>query len=141
MKWYTVGIMSGLISGVVLGLFLKLIQIVTHIKVYTLLLNVDFMPIIGHIVWPELIEFVFHLLIACIIGLSYGALLIKRSNRYTLAILLTLPTIPLYVPLTLLSIKETPALYDLYAILWWVAGHILFALALALSHQILVRRV
>ena len=35
----------GLISGALLGLFLKWMQAITEIKVYTLLLNVDFIPI------------------------------------------------------------------------------------------------
>ncbi len=140
MKWFTVGILSGFISGVVLGIFLKLVEIVTQIKVYTLLLNVDFIPIIRRQAWPESIEFFFHLLIACFIGLIFGALLLKRTNRYKLAILLTLPAIPLYVPLTMLSIKETPSIHDLNAILWWTAAHLLFAITLALNHQLLSKR-
>lgn len=51
----------GLISGILLGLFLKLVENITGILVYTLLLNIDFIPGVGAIKWTEPIEFIFHL--------------------------------------------------------------------------------
>ena len=53
------GISIGMFSGIILGLCLKWIEWLTGKQVYTLLLNVDFIPIIGPIQWPEWVEFVF----------------------------------------------------------------------------------
>ncbi|MFP3786948.1 hypothetical protein, partial [Burkholderia sp. SIMBA_024] len=50
------GILTGILSGVVLGFFLKTIQFYTGEKVYTLLLNIDFVPGLPPTL-PEFIEF------------------------------------------------------------------------------------
>lgn len=118
------GISIGMLSGIILGLCLKWIEWLTGKQVYTLLLNVDFIPIIGPIQWPEWVEFVFHLLIAVVIGIVFVYIVGKLNNMSIRKIvlcsfLLTLPTIPLYFPLTLLALKPTPAVDDLLAIFYW----------------------
>ena len=60
------GSFAGFISGLFLGLFLKVIQHQFGIKVYTLLLNVDYIPVLKEIKFPEIIEFSFHLLISIV---------------------------------------------------------------------------
>jgi hypothetical protein len=54
--------------------------------------------------------------------------------------LLTLPTIPLYFPLTLLALKPTPAVDDALALFYWTAGHLIFAAVLTIGYIILKRR-
>ncbi|MBU8853766.1 hypothetical protein C2I27_02010 [Priestia megaterium] len=139
------GISIGMLSGIILGLCLKWIEWLTDKQVYTLLLNVDFIPIIGPIQWPEWVEFVFHLLIAVAIGIIFVYIVSKLNNMSIRKIalcsfLLTLPTIPLYFPLTLLALKPTPAVDDAVAIFYWTAGHLIFAAALVLGYIILKRR-
>ncbi|MDO6850135.1 hypothetical protein Q4S57_19515 [Priestia megaterium] len=139
------GISIGMLSGIILGLCLKWIEWLTGKQVYTLLLNVDFIPIIGPIQWPEWVEFVFHLLIAAAIGIVFVYIVGKLNNMSIRKIvlcsfLLTLPTIPLYFPLTLLALKPTPAVDDAVAIFYWTAGHLIFAAALVLGYIILKRR-
>ncbi|KRD84317.1 hypothetical protein ASE51_16520 [Bacillus sp. Root147] len=139
------GISIGMLSGIILGLCLKWIEWLTGKQVYTLLLNVDFIPIIGPIQWPEWVEFVFHLLIAVVIGIVFVYIVGKLNNMSIRKIvlcsfLLTLPTIPLYFPLTLLALKPTPAVDDAVAIFYWTAGHLIFAAALVLGYIILKRR-
>jgi ribose/xylose/arabinose/galactoside ABC-type transport system permease subunit len=134
-----------MLSGIILGLCLKWIEWLTGKQVYTLLLNVDFIPIIGPIQWPEWVEFVFHLLIAVVIGIVFVYIVGKLNNMSIRKIvlcsfLLTLPTIPLYFPLTLLALKPTPAVDDAVAIFYWTAGHLIFAAALVLGYIILKRR-
>lgn len=75
------GIWAGFWSGIILGFFLKALQGLTDIKVYTLLLNVDFIAYIGDIIWPEWIQFLFHLLVSLAIGLalSFAAIRLHRS--------------------------------------------------------------
>lgn len=144
-KVLRLGISIGMLSGIILGLCLKWIEWLTGKQVYTLLLNVDFIPIIGPIQWPEWVEFVFHLLIAVVIGIVFVYIVGKLNNMSIRKIvlcsfLLTLPTIPLYFPLTLLALKPTPAVDDAVAIFYWTAGHLIFAAALVLGYIILKRR-
>lgn len=139
------GISIGMLSGIILGLCLKWIEWLTSKQVYTLLLNVDFIPIIGPIQWPEWVEFVFHLLIAAAIGIVFvyivGKLINMSIRKIVLcSFLLTLPTIPLYFPLTLLALKPTPAVDDAVAIFYWTAGHLVFTAALVFGYIILKRR-
>ncbi len=134
-----------MLSGIILGLCLKWIEWLTGKQVYTLLLNVDFIPIIGPIQWPEWVEFVFHLLIAAAIGIVFvyivGKLINMSIRKIVLcSFLLTLPTIPLYFPLTLLALKPTPAVDDAVAIFYWTAGHLVFTAALVFGYIILKRR-
>ncbi|MCA1062223.1 hypothetical protein QTG56_18935 [Rossellomorea sp. AcN35-11] len=128
------GTVIGLVSGTLLGLFLKGMQSITGILVYVLLLNVDFIPVIGDIDWSEWMEFVFHLSISCIIGIGFAVLMdrmkISRSGAWLLSFLLTAPTVLLYFPLSYLAIKDVPGLWDREAIMLWTAGHILYALSL-----------
>lgn len=139
------GISIGMLSGIILGLCLKWIEWLTGKQVYTLLLNVDFIPIIGPIQWPEWVEFVFHLLIAVAIGIVFVYIVGKLNNMSIRKIvlcsfLLTLPTIPLYFPLTPLALKPTPAVDDAVAIFYWTAGHLIFAVTLVFGYIILKRR-
>ncbi|MDY0940280.1 hypothetical protein [Priestia megaterium] len=139
------GISIGILSGSILGLCLKWIEWLTGKQVYTLLLNVDFIPIIGPIQWPEWVEFVFHLFIAVVIGIVFVYIVDKLNNMSIRKIvlcsfLLTLPTIPLYFPLTLLALKPTPAVDDALAISYWTAGYLIFAAALTIGYIILKRR-
>ncbi|MDT2047488.1 MULTISPECIES: hypothetical protein [Bacillaceae] len=129
------GMVVGVISGTVLGLILKWIEQLTSKKVYTLLLNVDFIPFIGDIKWSEWIEFCFHLVIAVVIGIVFMWIqnrfhYLSSGRMLIVAIFLTLPTIPLYFPLTALAIKDTPRIDDMLAFFYWTVGHILFALSL-----------
>ncbi|WLR52186.1 hypothetical protein LC040_04555 [Bacillus tianshenii] len=130
---------AGTVSGIVLGLLLKWAENLTEKKVYTLLLNVDFIPVIGDVQWNEGVEFLFHLCISWMIAFLFAVLLnrsrIAVKHPYLTALLLTIPTIPLYFPLTILAIKETPAVDDYYAIFLWIAAHLLYALVLAGSYR------
>nr|WP_239586950.1 hypothetical protein [Bacillus ectoiniformans] len=113
---------------------LKIIESETGKAVYTLLLNVDFIPLIGNIVWPEWIEFSFHLLVSFAISFSYFYLLsnVTPAARRPLvtALLLTLPAVLLYFPLSYLAIKPVPDLMDQSAFIYWTLGHIVYAYAL-----------
>ncbi|WP_179232631.1 hypothetical protein [Paenibacillus rigui] len=138
------GMLYGLVSGVGLALFLKAVQAMTGSRVYTLLLNVDFVPwneLMGRPVLPlpEWFEFSLHLIVSFIIGVVFvEGLRIEaawkvtwsaRSFAWTWGALLGLIPIPLYVPLSLLS-ERTPRLDDGEAWCWWAAGHLLYGLLL-----------
>lgn len=123
------------LSGVVLGFFLKWIEATTGILVYTLLLNIDFVPVLGTINWGEFGEFIFHLFFSFALTYVYFWVIrrAKRLSHYLLiSLAITTPTIFLYVPLVLLAKKQVPQLTDVDAISYWVAGHILYSLTLGI---------
>ncbi|MDX8288204.1 MULTISPECIES: hypothetical protein [Metabacillus] len=126
------GAIAGLLSGILLGLFLKFAEQFSGEKVYVLLLNIDFIysrPL------PELAEFILHLAVAVAIGIVCSwmtrAFRLSEGKVWAASFLLTLPAALLYFPLTILAVKETPGIFNIEAISWWIAGHILFAAVLA----------
>src|SRR5690625_4866269 len=62
------GSISGIIASLVIGFYFKWIERNFHIKVYTLLLNIDYFPILKHIHFSEMIEFLFHIIVSIIIA-------------------------------------------------------------------------
>ncbi|WP_433749373.1 hypothetical protein [Falsibacillus pallidus] len=125
----------GTISGVFLGLSLKLVQALTGINVYTLLLNIDFIPIAGKVDYPEYVEFLIHLGTSILIVWVYLKVLYRFTyfsiNKWILAFLMIIPPILLYFPLSALAEKPVPNWHDWPAILIWSAGHLLYALLIA----------
>ncbi|WP_374056560.1 hypothetical protein [Rossellomorea sp. FM04394] len=128
------GTIIGLVSGTLLGLFLKWMQGMTGIKVYVLLLNVDFIPVFGDKDFPEWMEFLFHLVISCVIGVVLVYMMerlnVSGKGAWILSFALTAPTVFLYFPLSYLAIKDVPGLLYGEAIILWTAGHLLYALSL-----------
>lgn len=135
------GFLTGVISGTVLGLFLKFIQFITELKVYTLLLNIDFLYN-KHL--SETLEFSLHLIVSIFISVVYfyfcEKLNLHLRQQFVLSFVFTTPTVLLYFPLSIFSIKETPALSNGLAILWWIIGHFLYALLLPLMFNQIKQR-
>lgn len=134
------GLFIGTTSGLVLGLYMWFVEQVTGKRIYTLLMNVDFIPILGEIDWPIFMEWLFHLIISWIIGILFAYAFtyqLKNTNRsrwLSASILSGIAAIT-YVPLTILAIKETPALTDGVAIFYWLMGHVLYAITLKKSYD------
>ncbi|MBT2687473.1 hypothetical protein J7I93_04670 [Bacillus sp. ISL-47] len=128
------GITAGLISGIFLGLFFKVIESITRIKVYTLLLNVDYIPILNSYRFPEIVEFLFHLIISVLLAVILfhliekfqwtGKQIIFRSVSISIIIGLLL------YPTTALS-DRTPEMTSAAAIIFWLSGHLLYGGMLA----------
>ncbi|TDL35168.1 hypothetical protein E2R51_05470 [Jeotgalibacillus sp. S-D1] len=138
------GSVIGILSGIILGALLKWFEAVTSVKIYTLLLNVDFIPIVGNYIWPEWIEFIFHLIISIIIGIIFLVILNKIGNtvknQFFVAFALTIPTIFLYFPLAALAIKDVPAPLNGFAFTLWTIGHLGYALSIPLVCWLLDKR-
>jgi len=125
----SVALLAGLISGIALGLLLKLMEEVTQKKVYTLLLNVDYIPLLKEYKFSEVIEFSFHLLISVILSILLFLFLRQKNwaakhNMYFVIIVSLIIAILLY-PTTTFS-QRTPALSDWAAIFYWLLAHLLY---------------
>jgi hypothetical protein len=122
------GLLAGVLTGVVMGFVFKGVESLTGVKVYTLLLNVDFVPFLSQPL-PEWLEFGLHLIVSVVIAIVFLFLL----NRFTaiakrpilFGIIAGCLAIPTFIPLTLLS-ERTPAIDDMAALFWWIAGHLLY---------------
>jgi len=69
-------VLYGIVSGIVLTIFMKMIEQLTLYKVYTLLLNVDYIPILNRYQFSEIIEVGFHIAISIVLSLSLYLLII-----------------------------------------------------------------
>ncbi|WKA49865.1 hypothetical protein QWY22_13245 [Planococcus liqunii] len=139
------GLWIGFWSGLLLGILLKWIQAVTGEQVYTLLLNVDFIPLIGGINWSEPVEFAFHLVISLLISIVYVYLAKRRPYTFGQLVLFSLamciPFFLLYFPLAALAVRrDVPALTDSGAILYWMFAHLTYALALPILYKTFERK-
>ncbi|EKE31658.1 MULTISPECIES: hypothetical protein [Salimicrobium] len=137
-----IGAWIGTIAGVALGGFLYGIEKIFGLSVYTLLMNVDFIPGVRHAMGHPALEWMLHLSVSLSIGFIFVYIVEKRKAwdstfRFVLSGLLSAGAALTYVPLTLLAIQETPSLRDGKAISLWLAGHAVFGLVLSGSYDVL----
>lgn len=125
----------GLINGLLLGWIMKWVEMLSGKQVYKLLLNVDFLPLIGAVSWSEVSLFFFHLLFSLAITYSYVYILhplkvFRKWNKYALAFITIIPAIMLYFPLSALSKTEVVLPSDLTAFFLWTILHLFYGLSL-----------
>lgn len=78
--WKLIGpVWAGIAAGILLGLFLKIIEHITSLGVYTLLLNVDYVPLLKELKLSELVEFALHLAISILLSIAL-AIFLKQKN-------------------------------------------------------------
>jgi uncharacterized membrane protein YagU involved in acid resistance len=136
---------SGAGAGIFLGFFLKTAEKLTGLKVYVLLLNIDFIPVFGDIRWSEASEFFFHLLFSLL--LSFCLMLILQAGKsltfwtcFKWSLAIAFPALLLYFPLSLLAEQQVPPPTDLLAFGIWSAGHLLYSLTLAVFFWLGIRK-
>ncbi len=139
------GIWIGFWSGLILGLLLKWIQSVTGEQVYTLLLNVDFIPIIGNVQWSEVTEFIFHMSISLVIGVVFVYISKRRNYSFgqlvIISLLLSVPFPFLFFLLSWLAVEaNVPAVTDWGAFLYWVFAHLTYSLLLPILYKTFERK-
>ncbi|MFD1037000.1 hypothetical protein ACFQ3N_00975 [Virgibacillus byunsanensis] len=123
----------GIVAGLILGGFLKVIERLTGEKVYILLLNVDYIPVLKNWEMQESIEFLLHIVVSSILVfvLYYALDSIKVTHKTSLYIFLnTVIGMALFLP-TSLSVK-TPSVTDMEAFLYWTSGHVLYGLVVGI---------
>lgn len=140
-RTFLLSLYIGVISGVILGLILKVVEKQTNLLVYTLLLNVDFIPIIGSVKWTETIEFLFHIVISIMISITFVFLVDKLQISHSfkkllgLSLLISLPTFPLFFILSMLAIKDVPTITDWYAFTYWTISHLIYVILLPVLYS------
>lgn len=129
MKKAALFILIGIISGIILALFLKIPELLWNIEAYNLLFEVSYIPILNqlHPVW--LIEGLFHF-VTCISSLwilYYLLAYFKRETQLSTYILVIGIGSALLYFLTIFP-YNTPSITDYTAWIFWVLGHGLFSL-------------
>ncbi|QXE02701.1 hypothetical protein [Terribacillus sp. DMT04] len=124
-------LLIGSAAGLVLSGWMFLWQQLTGIRVYTLLMNVDFIPILKQVEWSQLMLNLFHLIISWAIVPVY--ILMKRKltvNNWLIGLVMSAAVACIYFPLVILAVKSVPSLWDGYALLIWYTGHLLYGIFL-----------
>jgi len=132
------GIVAGLVSGMVLGFFLKWIQQLTGSGVYTMLLNIDFVPALPDRL-PEALEFGLHLAVAIVLGCLYRIWITRWAHPWISGLLIGAASSLLFFPLALLS-DRVPPVNDMIAYMYWLAGHVLYGIVLGIFGYWYLRR-
>ncbi len=129
-------ILYGLISGLFLAALLKIVEYITRFKVYTLLINVDYIPYVNTFVFPELVEVGFHLIVSLALAICLYLLIVYRkiSSRKKIMFLCTFVCFIIgaaLFPTTTFSDK-TPAFTSIPSFLYWIVGHIMYGYILGI---------
>lgn len=123
---------AGAAAGIVLGGLLYAAENVLKLKIYTLLMNIDYIPFLKNAPLPAAGEFALHLAVSIGLCLLLGAYFLRSRDRtiqritIVSAIINTAIGAALY-PTTLLS-ERTPALLDWKAASLWLAGHTVYGM-------------
>lgn len=133
--------LAGILSGVVLGVFLKIVEQVTGKYVYTLLLNIDYFPVVGNWEIKEPIEFALHLVVSVILVFVLYVLFRNWQVESKLSPYLvgTILIGFLLYPTTVLS-DRTPYVTDWAAFLFWISGHAIYGMAVWLFIYLFIKR-
>ena len=127
-------ILAGIGAGLFIGIFFRIVEFEWNIKVYTLLLNVDYVPVLRNLTLSEATEFSLHMITSVAIALVFYRLIQRKNHAKrivpTLVIWSVILATLLYLT-TMLSTK-TPAIFDVKAISVWLVGHALYGFLLAL---------
>jgi hypothetical protein len=129
-------VLYGMISGLFLAALLKIVEYITRFNVYTLLLNVDYIPYVNTFVFPELVEVGFHLIVSLALAICLYLLIVYRkiSSRKKIIFLCTFVCFIIGValfPTTTFS-DRTPAFTSILSFSYWIVGHIMYGYILGI---------
>lgn len=126
-------LMIGIVAGSVFGWLLKVIEQLTDKKVYTLLLNIDYIPFLKEWNIGEFVEFLMHLFVSIIVVfILYNFFTyFKCEHLITPYVLINVLIGVALFPTTSFS-SRTPEFIDSVAFLYWLGGHVIFGLIVGL---------
>lgn len=130
--------LEGLLAAIVLTFFLKLVEYLSDYKVYTLLLNVDYIPFVNQFNFPEIVEVSFHLIVSIVLSVCLSIFIAYLKIELPNKVLLFYTGISFLIglllfPTTALS-SRTPPITSIPSLTYWLAGHVLFGLILAILY-------
>ncbi|WP_100009753.1 hypothetical protein [Lentibacillus sediminis] len=124
---------AGIFSGLLLGAFLKIVQAVSGKRVYTLLLNVDYFPVLQNWELGEVAEFMLHLAVSvALVFVLYAAFVRCGWSAKFFPYVVANVLIGALLFLTTLLSNRTPELIDGVAFLYWLAGHLVYGVVLGI---------
>lgn len=123
-------ILIGLISGLILAVFLKFLEIWTGSLAYRLLFEVNYVPVFNRIYPRYVAEIIFHFS-TCIfsIVILYNILKLKNWEKSVTAYLIPIGIGSSALFLLTLWAHHTPEITDYKSWVFWIIGHVLFALS------------
>lgn len=125
-----------IVAGVLLGLLLKWAQWLTGIRVYTLLLNIDYIPVVNTFTLSEPVEFILHLIVAVAVGFvlawSMKRYRLSRGRVILMSVAMNTSIAICYFPMTMLS-PNTPPITSWEAFLVWLLAHIAYGVFLGIG--------
>jgi hypothetical protein len=124
---FLLGTLFGTIAGSLLACFFYAIENVTKIRLYSFLVNIDFLPLPSTIINSPSIQFILHIIIAILLVVFADKLCSYYNHPYRISflsnVLLSFSFFPLY---RLAVIKPfTSPLFIPFAL--WFVGHLIFA--------------
>ncbi|MEC5424368.1 hypothetical protein QGM71_12785 [Virgibacillus sp. C22-A2] len=118
---------SGILSGLVLGVFLKVVEEVSEKTVYTLLLNIDYFPIIQYWKLSETVEFTLHIIVSVLFAAVLYFLFKQRNiHKKISAYIVGSIFVGGLLYLTTAFSDRTPVLTDSAAFIYWMVGHLIY---------------
>ncbi|HLQ95565.1 MAG TPA: hypothetical protein VK108_04200 [Pseudogracilibacillus sp.] len=128
MKKLSVLTIIGVIAGVFLAVFLRVMQQLTGSQAYILLFNVDYIPILNALYPASLIEAAFHFgtCVASTIFLYYFFRFFHLEKKVIAYAAVVFMGSGILYFLTVLS-PYTPPITDVLSWVYWVIGHIIFS--------------
>lgn len=126
----------GIVTGIAFGFVLKGLQAMTGKKVYTLLLNVDYIPWFRDRVFNELEEFSFHVIISVIVVFVFYWLLKKmRLSHKIIPYMFVNGLIGAMMFTTTSFSMKTPDVLDGEAFGLWLIAHVIYGFFVGICIQ------
>lgn len=127
MKLFIRVLVTGLLAGAFLGVMLKIVEQLTGEKVFILLINVDYIPVMQDWKMTGEQEFMLHLLVSVVLVFVLYFSLENSSHQLVLYIVINTAVGGLLFLTTTLS-ERTPNLTDMGALLYWLIAHSTYGL-------------
>jgi len=126
-KLFTLGFI-GVLAGIALAGFLKVIQLITGNQAYVLLFEVDYVPVLQDLSPVSVIQFSFHFgaCIFSVIALYFVLQMFHWEKTVTAYMAFIIIGSSILYLLTMLS-PNTPKVTDIVALGYWVIGHGIFS--------------
>ncbi|MET3728884.1 putative outer membrane lipoprotein [Fictibacillus halophilus] len=124
-------ILFGTIAGILLACFFYILEVLFEIKLYTFLLNIDFLPLPDSVLYNEPFQFVLHIIIAIFLIAFVDVICKVYSHPYQISLIINGIMSFTFFPLYYLAVEKPFSAPLTLPFLIWLIGHILFAIIIA----------